>query len=89
MESGIWQALCVLLLLLPETAYAQVAETAFVDMFKIYGPMSIGWVIAAYLGNFVLKRYDADIDSRVKQAAADEKMASAMESLAEAIKDKK
>lgn len=40
------------------------------DILKLYGPMAIGWIIAAYLGKFVLDRYQADIDSRVKLATA-------------------
>ena len=44
-----------------------------------FGPWSIGWIIAAYLGNFILKRYDADIDAKTKLALA-------LQSLAEAIK---
>lgn len=42
----------------------------FPDLLKVYGPMAIGWIIAGYLGKFVLDRYQADIDSRVKLATA-------------------
>ena len=40
------------------------------DILKIYGPMGIGWIIAGYLGKFILDRYQADIDSRVKLSEA-------------------
>ena len=49
------------------------------DILKIYGPMAIGWIIAGYLGQFILKRYDADIDAKTKLALA-------LQSLADAIK---
>lgn len=51
------------------------------EFLKIYGPMGIGWIIAAYLGSFILKRYDADIDAKTKLALA-------LQSLAEAIKER-
>lgn len=44
------------------------------EFLKIYGPMGIGWVIAAYLGNFVLKRYDADIEAKTQLALALQKL---------------
>ena len=40
------------------------------DIVKVYGPMGIGWLVAAYLLKFVLDRYNADIEARVKLAAA-------------------
>lgn len=40
------------------------------ELLKLYGPMAIGWIAAAYLLKFVLGRYDADIESRVKLAGA-------------------
>lgn len=40
------------------------------DLLKIYGPLALGWLVAAYLLKFVLDRYQADIDSRVKLATA-------------------
>lgn len=42
----------------------------FGDIVKIYGPMGLGWVGFAYLGKFILDRYQADIDSRVKLSEA-------------------
>ena len=42
----------------------------FMDLVKVYGPLSLGWVGFAYMGKFVLDRYQADIDSRVKLAEA-------------------
>lgn len=40
------------------------------DFLKVYGPLAIGWILAGYLGKFILDRYQADIDSRVKLATA-------------------
>ena len=54
----------------------------FAELLKVYGPMGIGWVIAGYLGQFILKRYDADIDAKTKLALA-------LQSLAESIKGAK
>lgn len=39
-----------------------------IDLVKIWGPLGIGWVVAAYLLKFVLDRYKDDIDSRIKLA---------------------
>lgn len=50
----------------------------FADFIKIYGPLAIGWVIAAYLGKFILDRYQADIKARVKLAEALSTMAKAV-----------
>lgn len=44
--------------------------TVALDVLKVYGPLALGWVIAAYLGKFILDRYQQDIDSRVKLATA-------------------
>ena len=41
-----------------------------VDFIKIWGPLGMGWVVAAYLLKFVLDRYNADIEARVKLATA-------------------
>jgi hypothetical protein len=54
----------------------------FAELLKVYGPMAIGWVIAAYLGQFILKRYDADIESKTKLALA-------LQSLADSIKGRR
>ncbi len=54
----------------------------FAELLKVYGPMAIGWVIAGYLGQFILKRYDADIDAKTKLALA-------LQSLAESIKGRR
>ena len=40
------------------------------DIVKIYGPLGIGWIIAAYLLKFILDRYNTDIESRTKLATA-------------------
>ena len=51
----------------------------FADMLKVYGPLAIGWVVAAYLMKFILDRYAADIDARVKLAAALDKLSTLVE----------
>lgn len=45
-------------------------EVAWGDIVKIYGPLALGWVVAAYLLKFVLDRYQSDIDGRAKLASA-------------------
>lgn len=40
------------------------------ELMKVYGPLALGWVVAVYLLRFVLDRYQADIDARVKLATA-------------------
>lgn len=40
------------------------------ELVKVYGPLGIGWIIAAYLLKFILDRYNADIESRSKLATA-------------------
>ena len=54
-------------------------ETA--ELLKVYGPLALGWVVAAYLGQFILKRYDADIDAKTKLALA-------LQALADRVKGK-
>jgi len=54
----------------------------YVEILKLYGPMAIGWIIAAYLGQFILKRYDADIEAKTKLALA-------LQSLADSVKGRK
>ena len=43
---------------------------AIPDILKIYGPLSLGWIVAAYLLKFVLDRYKDDIESRVSLATS-------------------
>lgn len=45
-------------------------EIAWADLVKLYGPLAIGWVVAAYLLKFILDRYQADIDARSRLATA-------------------
>ena len=52
----------------------------FADLLKIYGPLAIGWIIAGYLMKFILDRYAADIDARVKLAAALDKLTAVIDS---------
>ncbi len=50
-------------------------EAGFIDIIKVYGPMALGWVGFAYLGKFILDRYQQDIDSRVKLSDAINRLA--------------
>lgn len=45
-------------------------DMGFTEFIKVYGPLAIGWVIAGYLGKFILDRYQSDIDSRVSLSQA-------------------
>lgn len=54
----------------------------YAEIFKVYGPLALGWPIAIYLGKFLLTRYESDIESRHKQAAA-------LEALVKLIEEKK
>ena len=54
----------------------------FAELIKVYGPLAIGWVIAGYLGQFILKRYDADIDAKTKLALA-------LQALADSVEERK
>jgi len=40
------------------------------DIVKVYGPLGLGWIIAAYLLKFILDRYNADLEGRAKLATA-------------------
>jgi len=51
----------------------------YAEFFKLYGPLSLGWIVAAYLGRFIINRYDADIQSKIE-------LAKALQGLADTIK---
>ncbi len=42
----------------------------WIELAKLWGPLSLGWVAAAYMGKFIMDRYEKDIDSRVSLASA-------------------
>ncbi len=42
----------------------------WLELVKLWGPLSLGWVAAAYMGKFIMDRYDKDIDAKVKLATA-------------------
>ena len=42
----------------------------FVEFLKVYGPLALGWVGFAYIGKFILDRYDKDLESRIQLANA-------------------
>ena len=48
------------------------------EVLKLYGPLGMGWIAAAYLGQFVLKRYDADIQAKTSLAVALQQLADAI-----------
>lgn len=50
------------------------------DFLRIYGPLALGWAIAAYLLKFILDRYNADIEARVKLAGSLDKLSNIIES---------
>ena len=51
------------------------------EFLKLYGPLGIGWILAGYMGKFILDRYTADIDAKVK-------LATALDGLTRVIEDK-
>ena len=55
-------------------------ESTFIELAKLWGPLSIGWLVAGYLIHFIMQRYDRDIESRAK-------LASALEALSATIRD--
>lgn len=56
-------------------------DPAYIELLKVWGPLSIGWFVAGYLIKFIMDRYDRDIESRTK-------LATALESLSAIIKEK-
>ena len=57
-------------------------DPALTAALTTYGPLALGWIIAFYIGKFVLDRYNADIESRVE-------MATALNALAKSIEDRR
>ena len=51
------------------------------EIVKVYGPLGIGWVLAAYLIWFIVNRYDKQIESNIK-------LATALEGLTQIIKER-
>ncbi len=56
-------------------------EIAWGDLIKLWGPLALGWVVAGYLLKFILDRYNADIEARIK-------LATSLDSLAKLIEEK-
>ena len=54
----------------------------YTEILKIYGPLSLGWIVAAYLGKFILDRYERDIEAKTALALA-------LQNLAVSIKEGK
>lgn len=40
------------------------------EILKVYGPLGMGWVVAIYLGRFILARYDKDLETKLTLAQA-------------------
>lgn len=55
-------------------------ELPWGDIIKIYGPLALGWVAALYLLKFILDRYNADIEGRIKLATALDALTKVIES---------
>ena len=51
------------------------------DIVKVYGPLGLGWVLAAYLIWFIINRYD-------KRIEADLALARALEGLTQIIRER-
>ena len=49
-----------------------------IEIVKVYGPLGIGWIAAVYLMQFILKRYDADIQSKSALATAIQQLTDAI-----------
>jgi len=50
------------------------------DFLKLYGPLSLGWIGFAWLGKWVLDRFDKQTETMVKLAVS-------LEALTNAIKE--
>lgn len=53
----------------------------WVELAKVWGPLSIGWLVAGYLIKFIMDRYDKDIESRSH-------LASALDALTNVVKER-
>lgn len=51
----------------------------WIELAKVWGPLSLGWVAAAYMGKFIMDRYDRDLEGRVKMATAIEALTKMIE----------
>ena len=56
-------------------------DASWLELVKLWGPLSLGWCAAAYLGKFIMDRYDKDIDAKVK-------LSTALDSLTSVIKER-
>lgn len=52
----------------------------WLDLVKVYGPMGLGWVGFAYVGKFILDRYDKDIEAKLALSNALQALTKAIES---------
>lgn len=58
-------------------------DAGWVDLLKLWGPLTFGWVIAYLLIRFIMEHYKADIDSRVKLATALDALTRSVERIAD------
>ena len=42
----------------------------WLELVKLWGPLSLGWAAAVYMGRFIMDRYDRDIQAKVELATA-------------------
>lgn len=54
-------------------------DSSWVELVKVWGPLSLGWVAAAYMGKFIMDRYDKDIEAKTKLASALENLSNMIE----------
>lgn len=56
-------------------------DAGILELVKLWGPLSLGWVAAVYMAWFIMTRYDKDIESRVALATAINSLKEAVERL--------
>jgi len=54
-------------------------DPALTSLLTTYGPLALGWVLAFYLGKFILDRYDNDIKAKLELAEAITALAKSVE----------
>lgn len=62
-------------------------EQLAADFFKLYGPLAIGWVGFVYMLVWTLRRYDAEIERRIKDVTVMEKLADVVEAREELLRE--
>ena len=62
-------------------------EALILDFIKVYGPLSLGWVGFGYMLVWTLRRYDAEIERRVKDVTVMEKLADVVEAREDLLRE--